>query len=114
MIGPSPIPVDASSGRDVSVAHTLSGSATVTNPVGSGTRGQRILIRLTQGGGGFHQVTFDGAYGFTPGGLARPILKKEPGSVDLLGFRYDASKRRWLLVARGDHHGVMLPSRAWA
>ncbi len=107
----SSLAVNVSSGQDLSLAHTLSTSVTITNPVG-GKKGQKILFRLTQGGGGSNLVTWGSAYDFTAG-LAAPILKTDAGQLDVLGFMYNSNTGKWAYVARGDHAGSLLPSQSW-
>ncbi len=108
----APVVVDASSGAHLTLSHTLSTSVTMANPIG-GREGQKILFRLTQGGRGSSLITWDSAYDFSAG-LALPVLKNAPGDIDLLGFMYDATKAKWVYVARGDHYGVLLTKEAWA
>jgi hypothetical protein len=102
--------VDASSGGALSLAHTLTASVGVNNPIG-GRDGQKLLLRITQGALGNHALTWGSAYEFST--LTRPILKTQAGHTDGLGFIYNAATGKWRYVAREDHHGNMLPASAW-
>ncbi len=67
--------------------------ATPTNP----SDGQTIQFELTQpASGGPCTVTWGSGYSF---GLAgQPTLSSTPGDLDIVGFRYNTNKAKWLYI----------------
>ena len=89
------IAVDASLGNDFRV--TIAANRTMGSPANP-TDGQKIVIQVTQGATGSNTITWGGGYEFSTG-LPQPTLSTATGDTDLLGFIYNASKGKWLLVA---------------
>jgi hypothetical protein len=89
------IAVDASLGNDFRV--TIAASRTIGNPANP-TDGQKITFQITQGATGSSTITWGSNYEFSTG-LPQPTLSTTSGLTDLLGFIYNASKNKWLLVA---------------
>ena len=89
------ITVDASLGNDFRV--TIAGNRTMANPANP-SDGQKITFQVTQGSGGSFTLTWGSSYEFSAG-LPLPTLSTAAGQTDLLGFIYNATKGKWLLVA---------------
>jgi hypothetical protein len=93
----STINIDASLGNDFTV--TIAGNRTIaapTNPVS----GQSMTLEITQGSGGNHTLTWaTGSNGFSTTALGGdPLLSATAGALDILAFRYSASKQRWVFL----------------
>ncbi|HUB93254.1 MAG TPA: hypothetical protein VMB52_02015, partial [Verrucomicrobiae bacterium] len=89
------IAVNAALGNDFRV--TIAGNRTLgtpTNPV----NGQKILFQVTQDSTGSRTLSYTSAYEFSTG-LPQPTLSTTAGLTDILGFIYNATKSKWLLVA---------------
>jgi hypothetical protein len=91
----STIAVDASLGNDYRV--TIGASRTMGNPTNP-LDGQKILFQITQGGAGSFTITWSNAYIFSTG-LPQPTLTTTTAKTDLVGFVYNGSKSKWLMVA---------------
>lgn len=91
----STIAVDASLGNDFRV--TIGASRTMGNPTNP-LDGQKILFQITQGGAGSFTITWSSAYIFSTG-LPQPTLTTTAAKTDLVGFVYNGSKSKWLMVA---------------
>ena len=89
------IAVDASLGNDFRV--TIAGNRTVGTPANPAD-GQKITFQVTQGAGGSFTLSWSSGYEFSAG-LPQPSLSTTAGQTDLLGFIYNATKSKWLLVA---------------
>lgn len=89
------IAVDASLGNDFRA--TIDGNRTVGVPANP-TDGQKITLQVTQGAAGSFTLSWSSAFEFSAG-LPQPTLSTTAGLTDLLGFIYNASKAKWLLVA---------------
>lgn len=83
--------VDASLGNDFRV--TIAGNRAVATPT-SPRDGQLIMFDITQGAGGPWSLTWSAGYSF--GGSAQPALSTLAGDTDLIGFKYNADKVKWL------------------
>lgn len=73
---------------------TLTGNATLQNPVGSPVSGQTIRILVKQDATGGRTVTFESKYKF-PGGTA-PTISAGANAIDYLAFEYDADDDIWV------------------
>jgi hypothetical protein len=89
------IALDASQGNDYRV--TIAGARTLSNP-SNPTDGQKIIVQVTQGGGGGFTLSYGGGFEFSTG-LPQPTLSTTAGDTDLLAFIYNAAKGKWLLAA---------------
>jgi hypothetical protein len=89
------IALDASLGNDFRV--TIAGDRTVGTPANP-VDGQKITVQVTQGPNGPFTLSWSSGYEFSTG-LPQPTLSTTAGQTDLLGFIYNASKAKWLLVA---------------
>lgn len=85
------IAVDAALGNDFRV--TIGGNRTIATPT-SPADGQLIMFDITQGAGGPWSVTWDTGYSF--GSASQPQLSIAAGNTDLVGFKYNADKGKWL------------------
>ena len=85
------IAVDAALGNDFRV--TIEASRAVGTPVNP-IDGQRITFQITQGAGGSFAVAWSSAYKF--GAAGAPVLSKDDGATDVVGFIYNAAKSSWL------------------
>lgn len=92
----SSIPVNAALGNDYRLTLTAS-TGTLANPT-SPVDGQRIIVQVTQGGGGSFTLAYGTAYEFSTA-LPAPTLSTAAGTTDLLGFVYNTAKGKWLFVA---------------
>jgi hypothetical protein len=92
------IAVDASLGNDFRL--TIAGNRTMSNPANPAD-GQKITFQVTQGADGPFTLDWGSDYEFSTG-LPQPTLSTTAGETDLLGFIYNASKGKWLLVAFDD------------
>jgi hypothetical protein len=88
------IAVDASAGNDFRV--TLGASRTMGNPANPAA-GQQIIFQITHGVAGA-TVSWGSAFDFSAG-LPQPTLSTAAGKTDLLGFIYNATSAKWMLVA---------------
>jgi hypothetical protein len=88
------IAVDASLGNDYRV--TIAGDRTMATPTNP-TDGQKVTFQVTQGSGGPYTMAWGTGYEFSTG-LPQPTLSTAVGDTDLLGFIYNASIGKWLLV----------------
>ena len=89
------IAVDGSLGNDFRL--TIAGNRTVGTPANPAD-GQKITFQVTQGAGGPFTLSWSSGYEFSTG-LPVPTLSTTAGQTDLLGFIYNATKGKWLLVA---------------
>jgi len=90
------IAVNAAAGNDLRV--TLGGNRTIgapSNPVD----GLMVTFTLTQDGTGTRTVTWaSGAAGYSFGAGSAPTLSTAAGAADMIGFKYNAAKNRWLFT----------------
>ena len=103
------ISVDASQGNDFRV--TLGASRTMGNPANP-ANGQQIIFQITQGSGGSATITWGTAYEFSTG-LPQPTLSTAAGQTDLLGFIYNAAKRRVAAGRIRERIQLMTTYRLW-
>lgn len=86
------VAVDASLSNSFKL--TLTEDATLANPTGSPVSGQTIRILVKQNGTGGWTLAYGSKYKF-PGGTA-PTITAAAGSIDYLGFEYDADDDIWI------------------
>lgn len=85
------IAVNAALGNDFRV--TIAASRTIQTPTNP-RDGQLIMFDITQGAGGPWSITWGAGYSF--GGSTQPSLSLVAGNTDLVGFKYNADKVKWL------------------
>lgn len=88
------IAVDASLGNVFRV--TLGGNRTLGNPTNP-VDGQPMWLEVTQDATGSRTLAYGTAYSFATG-LAAPTLTTTASKTDVLGFRYNSSKAKWLFA----------------
>jgi hypothetical protein len=87
------VAVDASTGNDFIL--TLGGNRTIGAPANPAAN-QRIIFELIQDATGSRTVTWNSVYSFGSG--TAPVLSTTAGAVDQVGFRYSATKSKWLYL----------------
>jgi len=90
------IAVDARKGSLMYV--TLTASRTLGNPTNP-TAGQKIMIRVIQGGSGSYTLAYDTKYRFSTD-LPSPTLSTAVGKIDYLGFIYNEVSDKWDFVGK--------------
>jgi hypothetical protein len=86
------IAVNAALGNDFRVTLGATGH-TIANPANP-VDGQQVIFQITQGAGGSMTVTWGAAYSFGSG--SAPTLSTAAGATDMVGFKYNAAKVKWL------------------
>ncbi len=99
LVDAATIAIDASLGLVFDL--TLTGDHLLGNPTNP-KDGQSIVLRITQGPGGSHLLTYDTAWGFGTD-VTSPTLSTAAGAIDYINARYNAVALKWhvLAVARG-------------
>lgn len=90
------IAVNAALGNIATV--TLGGSRTMGAPSGAADK-QLLEFEVTQDGAGSRTLSWaSGSGGYSFGGSSAPVLSTAAGALDLVAFRYNAGKARWLYL----------------
>ena len=89
------IAVDASLGNIFKV--TLTDSRTMGNPTNP-VAGQKMVLRIQQGGSGSYTITWDTSYRFGTD-VTSPTLSTTVAKIDYLGFIYNSDDSKWDCVA---------------
>lgn len=91
------VAVNADNGSLFPLTLTASGW-TISNPTFTAATasmdGARIMFRLTQGGAGSYTISFDSAYRFCAS-IPVPVLSTAVGTMDQIGFFYNAAAGKW-------------------
>lgn len=89
------VAVDASLGNVFTV--TIAASRTIGAPINP-TNGQKIILRIRQGGSGSYTITWNAVYRFGTD-ITTPTLSTAVGKTDYVGFIYNSTDSKWDCVA---------------
>lgn len=77
---------------------TLGGNRTLSNPTGTPSNGQQLIIRVKQDATGSRTLAYGSAYRFSTD-VPSPTLTTTAGQTDYLGFVYNSADSKWDLLA---------------
>lgn len=76
---------------------TLAASRTMAAPSGTPVAGQKLILRLKQGGAGSWTITWNAIYRFAA--ATAPTLTTTTAKTDHIGFIYNSDDTKWDCVA---------------